>query len=89
MSDPSKCLTLFPSTDDGADEAAPLLSETDLSSGRRLGDSTVRVIENWIVAIVTLLSAGVILMTLLAHHDVGRSRDTSARTTIDARSFGR
>ena len=62
MSDPAKCMTLCPSADAPAEQpAAP--------ARRRLSDRTVRLIEDWIVGVVTVLSAAVILATVIAHRD--------------------
>jgi hypothetical protein len=89
MSDPSKCMTLLSTTDVRVADTAPLLTETGNAKGRRqAGDKTVRMIENWIVAVVTLLSAGVILLTLLAHRDLRPSSGPETHATFEAGALG-
>ena len=84
MSDPSKCLTLGGSADH-AGECQASRAETEQPAGRhRLSDNAVRLIENWIVGVVTVLSAGVILVTLLAHREAPAPSEPSAQVAIDA-----
>jgi len=84
MSDPSKCLTLGGSPDAHAGQDPSQADSERPASGRRLSDAAVRLIENWIVGVVTVLSAGVILVTLLAHHDGSTPSDPPGQVTIDA-----
>ena len=89
MSDPSKCLTLGGPPDVHANDVPSRADSEQLSGGRRLSETTVRLIENWIVGVVTVLSAGVILVTLLAHHDGTATSSPSGQVTIDAGSVRR
>jgi hypothetical protein len=83
MPDPSKCLTLGGSVDPQGQQAARAEAERPAAS-RRLSENTVRLIENWIVGVVTVLSAAVILVTLLAHREGTAPSAPSAQITMNA-----
>ena len=82
MSESCKGMTLGGSAG-CAGPASPGHSESD-APARRIDTGTVRLIENWIVAVVTVLSAGVILITLLAGRDVGGRIDAPAPPPLEA-----
>lgn len=84
MSDPFKCLTLGRSPCAHSSEGSSRADTERTVSGRRLSDSAVRLIENWVVGVVTVLSAGVIFVTLLAHHSGTALSDPPGQVTIDA-----
>jgi hypothetical protein len=90
MSDPSKPITLRSLPDSHAGGAGPVLAGNGAAPDPQVrGDETVRLVENCIVAVVTLLSAGVILATLLAHRDGRSSAGSLGKTTIDAAAVRR
>jgi hypothetical protein len=82
MSNSSKCLTLGAATDAGSDELAPSSPIVAPPGGRRLGEDKVRRMENWIVVVVTMLSATVILVTLWSHRGVARESGPPAQVAI-------
>jgi hypothetical protein len=61
------------------DERSTPCAETERPDRRRaLSDQAVRLLENWVVAVVTLLSAGVILATLWAQREHARASGPAA-----------
>jgi len=63
-------MALCPSGDGHAAEDHPPLPAPGASAPRRrVSVETERKIENWIVGVVTLVSAGVILVSILTHRD--------------------
>jgi hypothetical protein len=57
--------------------------------GRRLDESKIRLVENWIVAVVTLVSAGVIVATLWSHRDQARTSGSSSQAASGAGAIPR
>ena len=84
MSDPSKCLTLGGTADAQGEGAASRAGTERPAVSRRLSDNAVRLLENWIVGVVTVLSAGVIVVTLLAHHEGAAPSSPSGQVTIES-----
>ena len=78
MSDPCKSLTLGAPADVAAEDLATSQPHAEPPPRRRrLGDNEIRLVENWIVAVVTLVSAGVIVATLWSHRDQARPSSSS------------
>jgi hypothetical protein len=88
MSDPSKCLTFGGKADAQGEPTSRAESERK-TGNRRLSEHAVRLLENWIVAVVTVLSAGVILVTLLAHRDRSGASAPSGQVAIEAGAITR
>ena len=85
MSEPCKSLALVAPADEVAqDPPFPLTQPEAPARSGRFSEPRIRLMENWIVAIVTVLSAGVILATLWTQRDQARSSGQSTQEASDA-----
>jgi hypothetical protein len=89
MSDPCSFLLLDGSPEARGGGRRKRVVNRRAAGGLRLGANTVRWIENWIVGVVTVLSAGVIFLTLLADHHRTASADSASQATIGAAEIHR
>ena len=85
MSDPCKCLMFGAPVDLVEDERSKPGSEAERPArGRAISENAVRLIENWVVAVVTLLSAAVILLTLWAQREHAEASGPAAVVASEA-----
>jgi hypothetical protein len=90
MSDPSKCVALGGATDAPREIGVATCDGGEPPGVRgRLNNETIRLIENWIVGVVTVLSAAVILVTLLAQREGAISTKTPGQAAIDVSADAR
>ncbi len=90
MSDPLKSRSLGVSDEAVADDLAVANVQPEPPSrAGDLGDDRIRLVENWIVAVVTVLSAGVIVATLWSQRDQAKSSGQSAREASNPGSLAR
>jgi hypothetical protein len=82
MSEPCNSLALVAPADPVVEDA-PFL-DTQPEPRGRVSEHTIRLMENWIVGVVTVLSAGVILATLWTQRDQARSSGQSTQEASDA-----
>ena len=85
MSEPCNSLALVAPADPVVEDALFLDTQPEPPARRgRVSEHTIRLMENWIVGVVTVLSAGVILATLWTQRDQARSSGQSTQEASDA-----
>ncbi len=85
MSEPCKSLALGAPADEVAEDLPFPHSQPEAPARNgRFSEHKIRLMENWIVAVVTVLSAGVILATLWTQRDQARSSGQSTQEASDA-----